>query len=129
MKITGRHFKIFRRECRRWLRFFGLTDWQVYYEHREADTDDRAWCETKLSARTATIGLNAVWDCEPDDYGIDANEEMRKAAFHEVVELLLSPLYSEALYRFTTGDALVEADHGIVRRLENAVYTRKEVLL
>ena len=116
--ITPQLFKLFVKECRYWLAYFGLTAWEVIFvqedEHVE-DTSARAWCSVEdLSDRQVVMGIARVWDIEPDLPNIS------KVAFHEVLELLTMRLFVLA----ATGVVMQirEENHALIRTLENSVF-------
>ena len=120
MKTTKAHFKIFKTECEKWLDFFSLRSWDVGYQHENSkgNTGWVGWCATSWTDRTATLGLAVDWDIKPENY------EIRKTAFHEVGELLLSRLNTEAIVDRcpTEKDNIAEQRHAIIRRLEHSVF-------
>ena len=119
-KTTKVHFKIFKVECEKWLDFFQLRSWDVSYLHENGKVDVTwaGWCNTSWLDRTATLGLAKTWNIRPEKY------EVRKTAFHEVCELLLSRLHIEAIVDrcLTEKDNIAEQRHAIIRRLEHAIF-------
>jgi hypothetical protein len=95
-----------------------LYDWEVFIEHKP-DESTRASCYSDYCNKTSTINLSSEWDCEPQ------KDEVRKCAFHEVVELLIAPLRAVANARWVTYDEMMTANHDIVRRLENVLFAGK----
>ncbi len=117
-KTTKKHFEIFKKECAKWIEFFGLKDWEIGYHHQE-DDDTLASLKYDLSGGWATIYLATEWERkEPTIL------EVKECAFHEVCELLLARIRTLAMYRFTTRDEIEEATHGIIRRMENSVFEK-----
>ena len=113
---TRADFELFKRECGKWVRYFGLTEWQIDYEHDGA-VGERAACATWLTSKSATLSLNKDW--ETDEV---TDERVQLSAFHEVCELLITPLDSNAKCRYIAESEITEARHGIIRRLENTIY-------
>ena len=115
-KTTKKHFEIFKKECEKWIEYFGLKDWDIHYAHRE-DADNLGTCGYNMVSCHATISLTINWDDdEPTTVAV------KKIAFHEVSELLLARLVSVAHTRSATGHDIEEATHGIIRRMENSVF-------
>ena len=115
-KTTKADFTDFKDECDRWIAYFGLLDWEVCYTH-DGDSDDaRATCYPDYEGRIAILTLGTKWTMKPE------NNEVKMIAFHEVCELLLSPLSLAADSRYTTKDTIIAAIHSIIRRLENTMF-------
>lgn len=117
-KTTKAHFELFQEECRKWIDFFGLKDWEVNYEHK-ADKDNLAGAYINLEGKIATFHLAIGWYSKPNDY------EVRKCSFHEVCEVLLGRLQILAEKRFTTLSEINESVHDVIRRLENTLFEKE----
>jgi len=117
VKTTKTHFDIFKRECRYWIRRFGLGDWCVEFFHEQWEGENMAGCAANLSGAVASLCLYRDWK----DIAV-TNSEIKRIAFHEVCELLVVRLEILAGARFVTKNEIIEARHGIIRRLENAFY-------
>jgi len=120
-KTTDAHFKLFKNECEKWVDLFQLRSWGVDYRHEDHDEtpESRAWCFTNLRGRVATLGLSVSWgDNKPEV------STVRKSAFHEACELLISRLVAEAEVDTcpTQKSDIEEHKHAIIRRLEHAVF-------
>ncbi len=119
IKTTEKHFEIFKIEAEKWIRQFGLTEWEVYYSHSNL-RGMKAQCKYNLTGRNATISLSTEYVDDIIDYNIES--DIKKSAFHEVCELLLGPLESMVEQRYALGaDDVREETHRIIRRLENFV--------
>lgn len=122
MKTTKEDFKLFERECRKWIDFYGLKDWYVIFRHLDIEKQHEGATvgyDFDLEARVVCITLNKT---------LNVMEEKRKvlkvAAFHEMTELLLARLI-EFAERGPMSDAVPEEIHAIIRRMENSVYENK----
>jgi hypothetical protein len=114
--LTNRHFEIFVDECKYWIKFFGLTGWEVNYVFVE-DISSRAWiCTEDLEDRLVLIGLANSWDIQPD------SKSLRRSAFHEICELLTVRYYLLAKERNTNINDIIEENHNVIRTLENSVF-------
>ena len=111
MKLRVVQFKHFRDRVIYWVGVLGLSEWHV--EVDSGCIDAAAHCEADLGQRMSRIVICDEWDELPSD------GEINRYAFHEVVELLLMPLYILSCERFVSELHLEEARHGIIRRLEN----------
>lgn len=116
-KTTKKEFELFKKECRKWIKFFGLFDWEVYYEHVELKEKAYATCHTDMLGMVATFSFNKV-------VGTNIRDDIRRTAFHEVCELLISKLKIIAKCRFLSEDEITTANHEIIRRLENCVFDK-----
>lgn len=119
-KTTEKHFKLFKPECDYWIQAFGLIDWEIHYFHETDPDRNLAWESHNVTNRIASMGLSAEWKRpKPTKYMI------RKVAFHEVCELLLARLDTEAKFRFATEDNVNETRHAVIRVLEKIVWERE----
>lgn len=120
MKTSQRHFKIFKKECQRWIKGFNLSNWQVYFKHLKFRGEVKAFARLKsnLSSHTATIFLNKDWEKD-----LLTDERIKKSARHEVMHLLLARLGELSRSRYVTPTEFIEAEEEIVNRLVN--YFRK----
>ena len=120
MKTTEKHFKIFKEECDLWLKFFGILDWEIHYEHDGGDA--RANCYTDQSGgQIATLELCKKWETIPTDLIV------RKCAFHEVCELMLSEM-SYGLGRHYSWDISNKMTHRVIRRMENSIFNNHNLI-
>jgi hypothetical protein len=119
-------FEIFKNECRKWIKFFGLTEWEIDYAFVKDDEKIDAWVTfDEINGMLAVICMNALWK-ERDEtfYTLD---NVKKAAFHEVCEVLIAKIIRLASARYCVSeDELTLAKHELIRRLENTLY--KEVI-
>jgi hypothetical protein len=118
VKTTNKQFALFEKEAQRWIDFFGLKDVEVFFQHDEGLENSRASFQHQPVDRMAILYLSPDWDdMTPTD------DLVRKTAFHEVCELLLSPLALVAESRYNVNPTDVEdAIHSVIRRLENSVF-------
>jgi len=116
-KTTEKHFHIFKRECSKWICEFGLKGWEVVYFHEDDEEEGRGWASYKVTGRVCTMGLARTWKgmCP-------TKQRVRFVAFHEVCELLLARLMTEAKYRFTSEEVVDETAHEIIRVLEKVLW-------
>ena len=116
-KTKRKHARVFKRECRRWIRFFGLHGWRVYFDHA-GDDENLAWLEGNVEARAVTIGLATEWGVKPTKH------KLRMVAFHEACELLLYRLHCAAKNRWATEAEMNGARHEVVQMLTNTIWKR-----
>lgn len=124
VELKEQDFQLFKDEADFWIKEFGLHDWSVTYLFEELDD---AWAECRINwlGRVSTLVLNK-WPSHER-----AKQEIRKSAFHEVCELLLTDLEYH-----TVNDAIPQeererltemARHGVIRRLENSVFKQQQI--
>jgi hypothetical protein len=118
-RTTSKHFKIFKKEAELWISRFGLLNWRVVYEHEKMDPNERflATCASDIPARLATIALNTDWD--PEKVTV---YQLKRTAFHEVMELLLSRISYLGECRFLQDEEISEERHDLIRKFENYFY-------
>ena len=113
-RITKQQFGLFKREVLRWIREFGLMEYDVEVRlQRPAKTNASADTEWSMSGRWCIFRLAPVWPRNP------IPREIKYTAFHEVMHLLLAPMCHEGMCRYTSRDTMDEVEEGIVVRLEN----------
>ena len=118
-ELTDEHMRVFRDAVRDFLKEFGITDWCYDFEWI-TDPENQALAEVDNlpQDRVALFKLNKTWTEKPTNY------HLKRTAFHEVMELLLSPLRGLACSDWLKGEprtALLNMEaHIIIRRLENA---------
>jgi len=118
-KTTNKQFVQFKKECNRWIKFWGLTEWSVVFFHEKINDDCYADCTWNVEGRVASIRLNKEID------GMVLFDP-KKTAFHEVCELLLCELDGLARDRFISKSHISIAFHAVIRRLENCVYEKSK---
>jgi len=118
MKTTKHHFGIFRRECEKWIKRFGLLGWRFYYQHKDIEGRQLAYCiyPDRPEDRLFTLGLTLNVEC---DYLVI---DFKRTAFHEVMEAFLYKMQYLAQARYVQPEEIYEETHNIVRTLENVVW-------
>jgi hypothetical protein len=124
MTTSEKDFEIFKEEIRFWLKFFNLLNWDIDYHHEELDVGDLANVMGNYTQYHADIRFNEHW-CE--EYY--SEEQIRKVAFHEVVEILLMEIRQLAHLRFVAPEQIEASLHGVIQRLTNTIWRNKHVLL
>ena len=113
--VTKCDFTYFKREVLKWVREFGLVDYDVEVRLGNPKRENAvASTEWDVQGRWSVIRLATEgWDEPP------TRKVLRTTAFHEVMHLLLAPLGYEGRCRFTSAGTMDEIEEGIVVRLEN----------
>ena len=115
MKTTKKHFEIFKEECQKWLDKFELNNWDVFYK---ADSKKGTVAEiiTDLDGYIASILFTPDWN---DDMRPCNEDEIRLAAKHEVIHLLLGRVSSIGRTRWVNKDEMNEAEEELVKHHEH----------
>ncbi len=117
---TKKDFEIFKEECEKWLDYFGLKDWNCYYYHEKLDKDD-AQTIGSINDKQAVIKLNTEWSEKDDGY------ELKKTAFHEVIEVLLIKLRCMAEGTYPANEYTIDEEcHSIIYRLTHTIFDKEE---
>ena len=120
IKLTKKHYELFKAECERWIQFFGLTEWSYYFSF-ENGKENMAHIYINNIGKCCTINLSNEW-VEFPDKNQDIEEQIKVSAFHEIAHLLSGDLIELGRSRFVTEDQIIEAEETFVRRMENTVY-------
>lgn len=116
MKTTKAHYDEFKRHHAEYVRRFGLLEWAVQYRHALED-EGYACTEPKFKGKVATVTLATDWgEVRPVN-----SRELRKVAKHEAIHLLTYSLYWHAAARYISPDTLEEAEHALVRTLDQLI--------
>ena len=120
-KTTKKDFKTFCTEVDRWINLYGLRGWEITVTHEELDEGWAAKCVFWMQDRAAEVTLAKTWDS--DKFEIN-DSEIRKAAFHEMTELLMSRLQIIAESRYILQREIEEEVHNVIKVLENVLFPK-----
>lgn len=124
-RTTEEQFEAFKDEARKWIEYFGLSEWEIFFHHKNG-SKERALCDVHNEGHIAVLSLGREWEAleEPDE------EAVRKCAFHEVCELLLMDDWYiatlEDLSLEQREQLLEKVRHRVIRRLENSLYRKSK---
>lgn len=118
MKTTAKDFREFKKAFRKWQKYFSLLNWEIRFTH-EGSSKNEGLASTVIYLENYMAIVNLCEEMHDHDY---KNKTIESLAFHEVCELMLGRLRYIANSRFITSDAVIEADHEIVRILENTLF-------
>ena len=116
--VTKKHFKIFKRACRKWLKKLGLADWLVYYS-MSFEIEHYAEICTSRTERATTIYLCGRWPLAEIHPLNEKNLEA--SAKHEILHLLVADLADLARDRYSTEEEIDCAEESLVERLMKIV--------
>lgn len=106
-------FDLFKRECDKWIKYYGLNNWHVKYEEMDDDINS-GLCSFDLQNRMAVISLNTN--------KAEENVNPSLIAFHEVTELFFARIRYLATERYIQPDEIDDALHECIRTLENCLW-------
>ena len=112
MKLTKKHFELFKSECLRLQKKWGLLDWRIDFGKGDLDGNAAAQMEAHVSDGVVKI---AVDDEDKSD------TEIKEHAKHEMLHLLLARLYFCAKERESTIWDIRCAEHAVIRQLEKMI--------
>ncbi|MCK9556110.1 hypothetical protein M0R19_08555 [Candidatus Pacearchaeota archaeon] len=123
MIITSKKdFQLYVRECEKWIKFWGLSEWDINYSNVSTDPDKvLGWCSWDLSGMIVTINLEKKWN----NITLTKEEKeecIRTTAFHEVCELLLAKLNDISFKYDVPRRVMTHHSHEIISRMQNSVY-------
>lgn len=119
-QLSEKDFDIFKSECLKWIDLFGITEWEISFSFEYLE-NARAECRINWLGKTCVICLTN-FSPKYDKFDI------KKSAFHEVCELLLTEMEYISLDEEIPYDerkGLTEsARHSVIRRMENSIFKR-----
>jgi hypothetical protein len=118
-KIGPKEFKIFKDEFLYWaFDVYGLKGWEFIFQ-LEKDSENRASILRELESRIVIVSVADEWSgLPPDEFNL------KRVAYHEACELLLSKLVDLCLERSVTEKQIVEEVHNLIRIFENYHFDR-----
>ena len=120
-KTTKADFKLFKRECEKWIDIFGLNGYEFRYSHEyAADEESLADVIWEPVSRSVHIRLCENWS---DSYKKD-DLQVRICSFHEVLHVLIGKLSVLSKSRFILEREVEEEEHAIIRTLEKVLFPK-----
>lgn len=124
VRTTHRQFLTFKRECEKWINHFGMHGHKFYFQHQDLENANAfAYClhPYEPEDRLFTLGLSKTTN------DTATNEDIKRSAFHEVMEALTANLRYLAVTRFITQQAVDHEIHNIIRTLEQGVWKNMQI--
>lgn len=119
-KTTKTDFREFETWIRYYERKFGLMDWNIDVKHedlsRTKHADAIAWCYPNMDNKFCCIRLNKTL---PN--AADIKVSMRRVALHEIIHVILDPLYDVAWARFLDELQLKQKNEQVATHLSNII--------
>ena len=106
-------FDLFVKECKRWIKILELNRYDIIYEHKSSRGEK--WCQAANQIYTdshAVIYFDTEWTVEPI-----TPENIKIAAKHEVIHLLLGGMKNCIYSRFINEDQVTLSEEEVVRIL------------
>lgn len=116
METTKEHLDLFKKECLRLQKKWGLTGWELYFFRSELDEENFAQLHADPCGRVVRADLALNW---PASEIIE--KEIKNAAKHEMLHLIISRLDAIGRTRFVSETEADEAREEVVRILEKIV--------
>lgn len=118
MKTNAKHFKVFRKECEKWIPLLGIMDWRIVIEHKDLEGEKNlAWSCINSSQKSCSLLLSRDWS----DNKI-TNEAIKRCAFHEAFHVRLSVVDDMLTSRGYSTDEADKVLHGLIYIFENYIY-------
>ena len=115
-KLNNTHLNKFKKFSEKYIKDFGLVDWERFYTFTDDMHEAMAACAADLDGRLAMMILSQKWKLiEPTDY------ELKQAALHEVLELLLWELCTVVKQPHATDENINSVRHAVIRRIEEVL--------
>lgn len=118
-ELTEQDFALFKTEAQKWIDSFGLKDWEIYFSFERLE-NSKAECVVNWTGKACMLKLGKFPRFDM------SQEDVKRAAFHEVCELLLTDMEFTALnddILLETRKSMTEvARHAVIRRLENYMF-------
>lgn len=121
MKTTFDQFKIFKVECEKWIGRFGLLGWRFYFQHKNQEDDCIAYINWPKDSEDRVFTIGLTLDIPERVFSLI---DIKKAAFHEVMEALLYKIQNLAQDRYVKPSEIREEIHNLVRIFENVVWEK-----
>jgi hypothetical protein len=112
---TTEDYDIFVKHCEYWINKFGITEYEIDFQHSELDSVARCTYDVKAKIACFQLSKFVTYDfCEQSD--------LNKLALHEVLHLLLADLgYTINETKDHYSDLAISAEHAAVQRLVKAI--------
>ena len=122
VKCTESDFRFFVKECKKYAKLLGLTDWSFYYE--QVDMESYGNCLLDGRDRTVTIGFCKEWG--KTELHPKTRENIRYTALHEVLHAAIYNLEYLSELRYVGKSEIDDAAEALVIRLTNFYFEKKK---
>jgi len=119
MKTTKKDFAIFKAECLRLQKLWGLNGWCLRFAHVYMGEEVQARCCQNLLQHGALLKFSTSWVVEQEE--AKTCSSVREKARHEMIHVLTAPLRILADARHVTVDEVDAADHDVLQHLDKVL--------
>ena len=118
MKTNKADFDLFEEQCWKWINTFSLNHIEFFFVHEDIGEDANATYDIGYSGMNCVIALGT----EICMTGVnDKTKFIKRIAFHEIAEILISPLRAIAISRNFSEEELEAETHSIIHRLQRVL--------
>ena len=114
-KTNQTHFLYFKNCCKKWLAYFGLHDYDVFFFNQYWQEKNFSTARINDASRTISINLEKLWGPNPI-----TKRQLNRTACHEVIEILLARLANMASDAWDDTNVQRET-HIVINRVMNAI--------
>jgi len=108
-------FDLFKKECRKWQKEFGLFNWDIGLAYCKLDASIAAQTQANWEAKTSLLTLNS------DNIEKVTLKQIKQYALHEILETMLTGLYHLAESRNHSTQNTNAEMHNIIRIFEKVL--------
>jgi hypothetical protein len=108
-------FDLFKKECKKWQKEFGLFNWDISFAFCELDRSIGAQTQADWEAKTSLLTLNSA------NIEKVTLKEIKQYALHEILETMLTGLYHLAESRNHSNQNMNAEMHNIIRIFEKVL--------
>jgi hypothetical protein len=119
---TDFDFNLYKTECLNWVEKFNLKNWDIFFNHQKIESDTLACVIFDVREKSAIFKLNTKWPAK-QEYN---SEEIRRCAYHEVMELLLGKLNLLCVGMRGTQEDVNEEIHNIIYTIEKLFFGNRQ---
>jgi len=117
-------FDLFKSECKKWIEVFKEYDCDVYFTRGVKDEDKIGFCNytNDRDDRQYTLQLAHSNILKYEDGTPYQKDMIKRIAFHEVMEMILSRLQLLGEDRFITETDIRDEMHRLIMKFENVIF-------
>ena len=117
MKTTQKQFKLFRKECQKWIDRFELSGWR--FDYLLEDIGKRQ-AEVERFYENCVVTVRFCTTLEKAD-GRSYTEVIKDTAKHEMIHILIGNLATMAYSKYVSESEITKHEEELTRKLENII--------
>ena len=117
MKTTQAQFSLFKSECRKWIKRFELSGWEIDFYLKDIE-DNQAQVFRNYIACTIKVNFSTEVTKNPDE---SWSKLIKDTAKHEMIHALIGNLALLAISRYVTSDEVEKAEEELTTKLEKII--------